>query len=74
MAWLLIIAVVLALVYAPAWWVRRVMRRYSQPADRYQGSGAELARHLLDRLGLESVTVRPAPEAGTAAVKTATTT
>ena len=57
MAWLLIIAVVLALVYAPAWWVRRVMRRYSQPADRYESTGADLARHLLDEHGLQSVTV-----------------
>ncbi|GAA5213581.1 zinc metallopeptidase [Corallincola platygyrae] len=35
------------------------MQKYSQPADRYRerGSGGELARHLLDRLGLEEVKV-----------------
>jgi len=33
------------------------MKRYHEPADRYPGTGAELARDLLDRLGLESVPV-----------------
>jgi Zn-dependent membrane protease YugP len=35
------------------------MARYSQPADRYseQGSGAELARHLLDRFDLGQIKV-----------------
>ena len=27
-------------------WVRSVMRRYSEPDDRYPGTGAELVRHL----------------------------
>ncbi|MGC9456068.1 MAG: zinc metallopeptidase [Halothiobacillaceae bacterium] len=44
-------------IYAPGWWVRRVMNRYSQPADRYQGTGAQLARHLLDRLQINGVSV-----------------
>jgi Zn-dependent membrane protease YugP len=39
------------------WWVQRTMRRYSEPADRYDGSGAQLARHLLDRHGLGAVAV-----------------
>lgn len=46
-----------AVVVLPGWWVKRVMKKYHQPADRYPGSGAELARELLDRLGLESVPV-----------------
>jgi len=35
------------------------MEKYRQPADRYreQGSGAELARHLLDKFGLGDVEV-----------------
>ncbi len=35
----------------------RVIDRYSVPADRYSGTGAQLARHLLDRHGLNSVSV-----------------
>ena len=51
---LLIIAVV---VFGPGLWVRRVLERYSQPADRYAGTGAQLARHLLNKNGLEAVVV-----------------
>jgi Zn-dependent membrane protease YugP len=47
----------LAIVVLPGWWVQRVMRRHQQPADRYPGSGGELARHLLDHAGLEAVAV-----------------
>jgi Zn-dependent membrane protease YugP len=47
----------LALILGPGLWVRRVMERYSQPADRYGYSGAQTARRLLDRLGLQQVAV-----------------
>jgi Zn-dependent membrane protease YugP len=49
----------LAAVTGPGLWVKHVLRKYSQPADRYrpQGTGAELARHLLDRFDLQDVTV-----------------
>ncbi len=53
---LILLIVVAALVISgPAWWVRRVMARHAAPADRYTRTGAELARDLLDRLGLEAV-------------------
>jgi Zn-dependent membrane protease YugP len=48
---------VLVVVFGPGLWVKRVMVRYSTPRDRYEGSGGELARHLLDRFGLQSVGV-----------------
>ncbi len=54
---LLISLVVLAVVFGPGLWVQRVMNRYSEPADRYPGTGGELARHLLDGFGLEHVRV-----------------
>lgn len=57
MAFLIAIAAILAVVFGPSIWVARVLDRYSVPADRYGGTGAELARHLLDRHGLQSVTV-----------------
>jgi Zn-dependent membrane protease YugP len=49
------LSALLALVFGPSWWVRRVLERYSTPADRYPGTGGELARHLLDELGLKDV-------------------
>ncbi|MFK7955159.1 MAG: zinc metallopeptidase [Lysobacterales bacterium] len=53
----IIAGIVLAAIYAPGLWVKHVIRRYSTPADRYPGTGAELARHLLDGLRLEKVSV-----------------
>ena len=57
MHFLLIIVFVLVLVFGPGIWVRRVLEKYSLPADRYAGTGAQLARHLLNKHGLESVAV-----------------
>lgn len=57
MLYLIIIVLVIAVLFGPAWWVRRVLSKYSKPADRYGGTGAELARHLLDELGLQDVLV-----------------
>jgi len=54
---LVLVLFVLAVVFGPGLWVRRVMNRDSEPADRYSGTGATLARHLLDKSGLDSVSV-----------------
>jgi Zn-dependent membrane protease YugP len=48
---------VLALVFLPGLWVQRVLSKYAKPVDRYPGTGGELARHLLDELGLADVRV-----------------
>ncbi|MBT8136217.1 MAG: zinc metallopeptidase [Gammaproteobacteria bacterium] len=53
----LLLVVVLTILVGPSIWVRSVLRKYSQPADRYSGTGGELARHLLDNLGLSDVAV-----------------
>ena len=56
--YLLVVAVaVLLLVVGPGMWVSRVMSKYSSPADRYQGTGADLARYLLDQLNMQEVVV-----------------
>jgi Zn-dependent membrane protease YugP len=54
---IVITLVVLAIVFGPGLWVQRVMKRYSSPDDRYPGTGGELARHLLDALGMQDVVV-----------------
>jgi hypothetical protein len=56
------IILVIALVFGPGWWVRKVMSRYSEPADRYDGTGGELARYLLDGFDLKDVKVEEAPD------------
>ncbi len=63
--WVIVVAVMfLGILLGPAWWVRQVLRRYSLPADRYaaSGTGASLARHLLDLHDLHAVTVETTPQ------------
>ena len=57
MHWILLASIIIAVIFGPGLWVKRVMTRYSQPADRYEGTGGELARHLLNRFDLEAVRV-----------------
>lgn len=49
------ILVMLILILGPGLWVKSVMARYSYPTDRYGRSGGELARELLNYLGLQHV-------------------
>jgi len=57
MHFLILALVVLGVVFGPGLWVRRVLEKYAEPADRYPGTGAELARHLLDKHGAQHVKV-----------------
>ena len=57
MSVIFLILIVLAIVFLPGLWVKRVLARYSAPEDRYSGTGADLARHLLDKNGLQHVAV-----------------
>ena len=59
MAWILLMVLLFAILLGPSLWVRRVMRRYAAPPDRYRdcGTGADLARHLLARQAIHGVTV-----------------
>lgn len=54
---LLVIILLSALIFGPGWWVRNIMARYAKPEDRYEGTGGELARYLLDQLDLQHVRV-----------------
>ena len=57
MIFVVFVVVILIVVFGPGLWVQRVLDRYSVPADRYSGTGGNLARHLLDRHGLHDVQV-----------------
>jgi Zn-dependent membrane protease YugP len=61
---IVLLIVVFAVVFLPSWWVKRVLKKYRSPDDRYQGTGGELARHLLDKLGLEQVKVEQTDSGG----------
>ena len=53
----ILVILLIVVILGPGLWVRRIMERYSQPADRYPDTGAETARKLLDSLGLQQVGV-----------------
>lgn len=57
MAIAIFVLIVLGIVFLPGVWVQHVLDKYSKPADRYGGTGAELARHLLDLHGLKAIAV-----------------
>jgi len=59
MPYVVLTLLLLLLAWAPTLWVRHVLRRHGAPRDDLPGTGAELARHLIDRLELEGVTVEP---------------
>jgi len=47
----------LAAVFGPQWWVRHMLAKHATDRPDLPGTGAELARHLLDEAGLQHVTV-----------------
>ncbi|HUI97473.1 MAG TPA: zinc metallopeptidase [Xanthobacteraceae bacterium] len=55
----LVLAMLLAVVFGPQWWVHRVMRQHGYERPDFPGTGGELARHLLDLAGLADVKVEP---------------
>ena len=57
MHFLVILLVVITVIYGPQWWAQYTFRRYAKPLDRLQGTGGELARHLLDRFEMSHVKV-----------------
>lgn len=54
---IVLIIALLALALAPQLWVKSVLRRHGVPRDDFPGTGGEFARHVLNRLGLDSVKV-----------------
>lgn len=58
-----VIAVILMVVFLPNLWVSYVLKKYNRrPEPNFPGTGGELARHLLDRFGLEDVRVVVTPD------------
>jgi Zn-dependent membrane protease YugP len=61
---LLIALLVLAIVFGPQWWAQHTCKRYATPRNDIPGSGAELARHLLDQLEMTQVKVEQTKDNG----------
>ena len=47
----------LGLVFGPQAWIRATMKKHGAERQDFPGTGAELARHLLDQAGLQAVKV-----------------
>jgi Zn-dependent membrane protease YugP len=59
---LVIILFVLFIIFAPQWWAKHVFKRFSKQQDHIQGTGGELAKHLLERFDMTEVTVEETQE------------
>ncbi|ALQ50805.1 zinc metallopeptidase [Nitrosomonas ureae] len=57
MLYLVFIVAFAILILGPSYWVKHTLTKYSYPEDRYPGTGAELARILLDWANLQTVKV-----------------
>ncbi len=62
MPFLILLSLLALILFGPQWWVRSVLRRYDRREEPFPGTAAELARHLLDRFGLQEVRVEAAEE------------
>ena len=61
MRMILLFLIFMAIVLGPQLWVWWVFKQYRQHRDELPGTGGELARHLLNRFGLNQVRVEPTP-------------
>lgn len=55
---------VILLLIGPQFWARYIFKKYAKPLDRIQGTGGELARHLLDRFEMNNVAVEQTQPGG----------
>ena len=58
----ILLIVLLCVVFAPQFWVKRVIKKYSITLDELPGTGGELARHLLGRFGMDDVKLEEAKD------------
>ena len=54
---ILLVLLFVALFFAPQWWAKYTFKRHAKKQDHIQGTGGELARHLLDRFDMTDVAV-----------------
>jgi uncharacterized protein len=53
------VALLVFCIFAPQWWVRQTMAKHRTDRPDFPGTGADLARHLLDEAGLQEVKLEP---------------
>lgn len=53
----LVILLLIIIIFLPQFWVKRVIKQYSQNIEELPGTGGELAKHLIKRFELKDVSV-----------------
>jgi len=56
---ILLLIIVGLVIFGPQLWTRRVFAKHATPRPDFPGTGAELARHLLNRFDMQHVKVEP---------------
>lgn len=62
MPFLLLIVLVMMIVFLPQWWAKKVFAKHSTHQDHLQGTGSELAKHLIERFEIDGVSVEESEE------------
>ncbi len=62
MPFLILIALVAMIVFLPQWWAKSVFAKHSTIQDHLQGTGGELAEHLIERFEIDGVKVEETTE------------
>ena len=57
MIYVLFGVLILVLIFGPQYWIKTTLKRYGKWRKDLQGTGGELAKHLVERFQLEGVTV-----------------
>ena len=64
MQFVFLFLILIILLFGPQYWARYTFRKYAVPLDRIEGTGGELARHLLDRFDMKDVGVEKTQPGG----------
>ncbi len=54
---LLFVIIILAIVFGPQWWAKRIFTKYSVEQPDMRGTGGELAQHLVETYHIDGVVV-----------------
>ena len=49
------VGLLIGLIFGPQFWIKWVMEKHAKEQPEFPGTGGELARHLLDKAGLETI-------------------
>ncbi len=64
MHFIFLFLLIFLLLFGPQYWARYTFKKHATPLARLQGTGGELARHLLDRFKMENVGVEKTQPGG----------